>query len=240
MRNKICFYWASLLIILWGCESEIIAPHGTRLGFNYFPLAIGNYTTYWVEDIRYAFGKDPDTSYYQLKEVVADSFPGEGGEVVYQLVRYSRGLESEPWHLDSIWTARKNMRRVVVVENNVPFIKLVFPFRRGVAWDGNALNSRAEQIYTLEATHEAVREEIQSPLDTLLAKSLTVIQQQSQDTIILYTQKLETYVEDVGLVYRKSVNLQYCASEPECMGLGIIESGWRYKQTLIDYGKESQ
>jgi hypothetical protein len=70
---------------LLGCESENIAPQDTRLGIEYFPLTVGNYSVYWVEDIHYAFGKDPDTSRYQLKEVVADSFPGEGSEIVYRL-----------------------------------------------------------------------------------------------------------------------------------------------------------
>lgn len=240
MHNKACIYWVSLLILIWGCESETVDPQDTRLGYNYFPLSVGNYAVYSVEYIQYHFSKQPDTSRYHLKEVVADYFPGEGGEIIYRLERYSRGMEHDLWQLDSVWTARKNTNRVVVVENNVPLIKLVFPFKAGLKWDGNALNSKPEQIYTLELHHEKIREEVYSPLVSLLANSLTVMQQQSQDTVILYTQKSETYVEDVGLFYKKSVNLQYCASEPECIGLGIIEAGWHYKQTLIDYGNDSQ
>ncbi len=237
MRTQTCFYFIVLLILFGGCESETIAPQENRVGYSYFPLSVGNYAIYAVEDIQYHFGQDPDTSLYQLKEVVSDSFPGNGGEIIYQLERFKK-WENGAWQLDSIWTARKNAQRVVVVENNVPLVKLVFPFQTGLEWDGNAMNSHPEQMYTLMSTSETLAEEMESPLDSLLAHSLTVMQEESLDTVILYTQKLETYVEEVGLFYKKSVNLHYCASTPECLGLGILESGWRYRQILIDYGKE--
>lgn len=237
MRTQTCFYLIGLLLIFGGCDSETIAPQENRVGFSYFPLSVGNYAVYAVENIQYNFGQEPDTSLYQLKEVVADSFPGNGGETVYRLERFTR-MEEEAWQLDSVWTARKSSQRIVVVENNVPLVKLVFPFQSGLVWDGNALNSRPEQMYSLIATSETLAEEMASPMDSLLAHSLTVMQEESLDTVILYTQKLETYVEDVGLFYKKSVNLHYCASTPECLGLGILESGRRYKQILIDYGKE--
>ncbi len=237
LPHKFCRYLGWLLALLWSCQSESVAPEDIRLGFEYFPLSVGQYSVYEVEDIRYIFARDADTSRYQLREVVADSFPGVGGEIVYRLERYRRTVD-QPWQLDSVWTARKNTRQVVVVENNIPLIKLVFPSRTGITWDGNALNSRPEQIYSLAATSTALKEEISSPLDSLLARSLTVIQQESQDTIITYTEVSETYVEDIGLFYKKSVNLQYCASTPECVGLGILESGWQYTQTLIDHGTE--
>lgn len=224
----------------WGCESETITPQNTSLGLNYFPLAVGNYSLYNVEKVRYTFGKDPDSSCYQLKEVVADSFPGVGGEIVYRLERYRRESEEMVWEPDSVWTARKSIGRVVVVENNVPLIKLVFPLKADLKWDGNAINSRKEQVYMLEPTPEALIKEIEMPLNSLPGQSFTVIQEESSDTIINYIQKAEIYVEDIGLFYKKSVNLHYCATSPECVGLGILESGWRYRQTLIAYGKEQQ
>lgn len=228
--------------MFWGCEGEAIAPQDIYPGSNYFPLAVGNYSVYNVEKTRYNFGRAPEYSCYQLKEVVADSFSGVGGETVYRLERYRRESEEMIWEPDSVWTARKSPARVVVVENNVPLIKLVFPLKIDLRWDGNALNSRKEQVYALKPTLEALVKDIESPLDvdSLLGQSLTVIQQESMDTVINYIQKAEIYVEDVGLFYKKSVNLHYCATSPECVGLGILESGWRYRQTLIAYGKEQQ
>lgn len=239
MYYKIYLLYILIGMLLWSCENESIPPQDTRLGLDYYPLEAGSYYVYDVQHIRYIFGRDPDTLRYQLKEAVVDSFMGQSGEVIYQLERYSKASPESIWHLDSIWTARKNASRVVIAENNVPYVKLVFPFKLGLKWDGNALNSRAEQIYTLTSTSDEVKSGVagHSPLDSLLSGSLTVIQEQSEDRIITDIRKLETYVEGIGLFYKKSLNLHYCASDASCVGLGIIESGHDYQQILMEYGK---
>lgn len=232
--------FVTAFLSLWSCESETIPPQSSRLGLDYFPLQVGRYAIYQVENVEYSLVAEPDTQRYQLREVVADSFPGQGGEVVYRLERFSRTNEAETWNLDSVWTARKSNQRVVVVENNIPLIKIVFPLELGLHWDANALNSREETQYELRNTSQTLLDEIDSPLDsTLLQDMLTVIQAESQDTIISRVQASETYVENLGLFYKKSLRLQYCASDPECVGLGILESGHIYRQTLIAYGHEN-
>lgn len=241
MRSYLYLLCILISILLWSCETESIPPQDTRLGLGYYPLEVGNYYIYNVQDIRYIFGQAPDTLRYQLKEVVTDSLMGQSHEIIYRLERYSKMQAESIWHLDSVWTARKNTSRVVVIENNVPYVKLVFPFKLGLEWDGNALNSRTEQIYTLTSTSDEVKNDVagRSSLDSLLNSSLTVIQKQSEDTIITDIRKLETYVEGIGLLYKKSLNLHYCASDASCVGLGIIESGDDYQQILMEYGKES-
>lgn len=227
------------LLALAACEAEILPPQNLRLGLEYFPLETGRFAEYRVEEITYTVVDEPDTLSYLLREVVADSFPGQGGETVYRLERSVRPDDTQPWRLDSVWTARSSAQRIVVVENNIPRVKLVFPFRPGLVWDANALNSREENNYELVATPSVLKNEIDSPLDSSAFESLlTVIQEQSQDTIITRVEANETYAQNLGLVYKKSLRLQYCNSEPECIGLGILESGFIYRQTLIAYGKE--
>lgn len=225
--------------MLAACESEVLPPQSLRLGLDYFPLETGRYAEYQVEEITYTVVNEPDTLSYLLREVVADSFPGEGGETVFMLERSTRPDTTQAWRLDSVWTARSSAQRIVIVENNVPKVKLVFPFRAGLSWDANALNSREADSYELVATPSVLKNEIDSPLDSSAFDNLlTVIQQQSQDTIITRVEASETYAPNLGLVYKKSLRLQYCNSEPECIGLGILESGYIYRQTLIAYGKE--
>ena len=229
-----------LLIIaglaLLACENEIIDPSHTRLGTSFFPVEVGNYREYLVQDISYFIASPPDTQQYFLREVVADSFPGQGGELIYRLERFSRTSPEQYWHLDSIWTVRPSVQRVVVVENNVPLIKLVFPFADELQWDGNALNTKPADTYELQTTSEALLEEITSPLDTLLGQSITV-EQSNISSLVNDSIFSETYVDQVGLFYKKSVVLQYCAEE-DCLGQYLVEYGRDYRQTLIAYGKE--
>lgn len=228
-----------LWVVLASCQSEVLPPQDLRLGLDFYPLETGRYAEYEVEVINYTVVNEPDTQRYLLREVVADSFPGQGGEVIFRLERFTRTANVDQWSLDSVWTARSSSQRVVVVENNVPLVKLVFPFRAGLTWDANALNSREEDSYELVATPQVLKDEIESPLDSSAFDNLlTVIQEQSQDTIITRVEASETYAQDLGLVYKKSLRLQYCNSEPACIGLGLLESGRIYRQTLIAYGKE--
>ena len=231
-----CFLLIFSGLVLLSCETETISPSSLRLGTSYFPLEVGNFRDYAVQDISYTLQNEPDTQQYFLREIIADSFPGNGGEFVYRLERFSRYETDQEWKLDSVWTARTNAQRAIVVENNLPFVKLVFPFADNLQWDGNGLNAKPADTYELQSTSDALLEEINSPLDSLLMQSITVIQ---SDITSLVSDSLfsETYVDQVGLFYKKSVALQYCADQ-ECLGQYLIEFGRDYRQTLIAYGKE--
>ena len=224
--------------MLSGCESEYLTPGSERSGTDFFPIEVGQYRTYTVEEITFSFLEVPDTTRFFLKEVVADSFLNQANVPTYRLERFTRADENMNWHLDSVWTATKDTRRVVVTENNVPFIKLIFPLRTDLQWDGNALNSRLEDIYELQPTSDELRHEIESPLDSLLNNSITVLQESSQDTTLAKIDVLETYAENTGLFYKKTIRLQYCNTDTACIGQGIIEAGRKFKQTLIEHGKE--
>lgn len=224
--------------MLWSCESEYLTPGSERSGTNFFPLEVGQYRTYAVEEIKFSFLEAPDTTHFFLKEVVADSFINQTHAATYRLERFTRANENMSWHLDSVWTATKDTRRVVVTENNVPFIKLIFPLRTALPWDGNALNSQMEDLYELQSTSDELHNEIESPIDSLLENSITVVQEISQDTTLMQIEMLETYAENIGLFYKKTTRLQYCNTDTACIGQGIIEAGRKFKQTLIEYGKE--
>ena len=236
LRRAAFFLLGGGLLFLGCISDDMPAPALPTAGPDYFPLSVNRYAIYDVEDIRYTLRDGADTSRYQLREWVADSLIGEGGEIIYSLLRYTRNSVADQWQLDSIWTARKNQARVVVVENNVPFLKLVFPFQEGLQWDGNLLNSTWPQTYTLTATDTTLRREIGTDLDSLLDNSQTVIQRDLQ-TLVNDSVLLETYGEQVGLIFKKSLILQYCADE-DCIGQQKIESGRSYRQTLVAYGKE--
>ncbi len=222
---------------LTSCSTEFLVPNDTRFGSDYFPLQVGQYRIFDVEKIVYSIINPPDTSYFQLKEVIAGSYTNQHEEITYRLERFSRLSETAQWQLDSVWTTSKNGLRAIVTENNVPIVKLVFPLSAEQPWDANALNSRSEEMFTLIQADENLINEINSPLVSLLNEEIVVARHTSQDTVLNNINYLETYVKNIGLFYKKSVRLQYCDRE-ECIGQGVIEAGSYYKQTLISYGQE--
>jgi len=229
-------YWKISVIFIFflslSCNTSEIEPDPTRVGFNFFPLRVGDFRIYQVEEIDFSIFGDIDTNRFQLKEAVIDSFLNQTNEISYILQRLTRVNENQPWVSDSVWTARINQSQAIVVENNEPFIKLVFPVEEGKIWDGNKLNGRNVDEYEMKALFETLS------LETgIIESSVTIIQNDNQDSIIMRDKRIEAYGINIGLVYKEIVNLQFC-SATDCIGLGIIEQGRKLKQSIIDYGKE--
>ena len=236
--------YLSSLAFLFGCasdENSMNPVFDETLGTEYYPLAVGRYAIYDVEDIRYTVRDGIDTNRYQLRERVADTWSGAGGEIIYSLERYTRDSPENDWQLDSVWTARKSERAVVVVENNVAYTKLVFPFRDALEWNGNALNSRPELRYRLTTTDSSLRQEISATWNDpswndYIEESRTVVQRQLE-TLINDSVLTETYAPELGLLYKKTRILHYCADD-DCIGQKQIVSGISYRQTLLTYGED--
>lgn len=221
----------SLLFACAGCHTDPIQPDPAALGYDYYPLEKGGYRIYNVHQIDYTLSGEADTIDYMLKETVADSFLNLGGDYSFYLKRFKKNSSEEEWKADSVWTIQKNNERVVTTENNVSYIKMVFPVREGKKWDGNRLNTLGNQEYRMAiGGEEAIGEEDLKPI-------LTVLHRDNPDTILVRQKAYEVYAKNKGLIYKEIIDLEYCCEE-ECIGMEVIEAGRKYKQELLEYGKE--
>jgi len=223
--------WA-LVIAVWSVSAcnESQEPDPLATGQRYFPLEIGDYRTYQVNRITFSTLNPTDTATYQLKEVVADSFHVQQ-DPVFVLHRFSRDTTEDSWQLDSVWTARRDQNHAIVVENNIPFVKIVFPIRLDKIWDGNLFNTLPEDEYQI--TEMDGQLEVPAGDFTSL---LTIFENNDPDTLIAQDIRQSVYAPEIGLIYKKSSILNYCNTDPDC--LGMLEFGTKFEQTLIEYGKE--
>ena len=236
----ICFTYMAkktlyLLILLPGmwllaCQPRL-APEPQRLGYDYFPLAVGQYRIYQVEAVYYRLGGNIDTVSYQLKEEVTGRTV-VGRDTVFTLLRSLRTTTADSWQPDSVWTARVNPYQAVVVENNRPLIKLSFPVADNRKWDGNALNGldydefywrNVGQEYDLDgqlytSSAEMVKEDLIDP---------------NQITADHY--HVEIFSKGVGLIHRIDLDKKYC-SPVDCSQPGIILEGQVVEQKLLEFG----
>jgi hypothetical protein len=218
------------IIIIIGCN-ELLAPEPERLGYEYFPLTVGEFRIYDVEVINYNFDGSTDTVVYQLKEVVSDSSI-IGEETSYRLDRFRRANSLEPWVIDSVWSARLNTYQAIVVEHNVAIIKLSFPLVEDRRWDGNAMNTidfDEFKIKNLGMTYQI--DSIDYP------NSLEMFKEDEVDSLGITGKdyNLEVFSAGIGLIYRVDENLKYCQS---CLDRFIIEEGVFYEQKLLEIGKD--
>lgn len=189
---------------------------------DYFPLQLGAYFVYDVSKSDYNLGVKKDTS-YQLKVVLKETWVDLESRTSYKVFRYKKPNGGSEFAFDSIWQAVKDeQKRVIVTENNTPFVKLSLPLLKDKTWDGNLFNTYPEQIYKVSSIGNSFG--VYSNTATILQKNVSNLLQRNYSS--------EIYAENIGLVYKElqDVKLEF--------GTGRIAEGVVYKQRLSNYGTE--
>lgn len=217
------------MIVLAACggEENITGDFGEA----YFPLQTGMYRIYDVHEIHYAPGAAPSVTRYELMTEVVDSFPSTDNQYAFVIHRSKRAEGATQWEPLDTWSARKDTRQVVVSEGNVPFVKLAFPVAIRTRWDGNAFNTLGADDYAFSA--------VNSPFQVggmTFEHTATVEQENNPDLIVFHDQRTETYARDLGMIYRKIVQLHYCTDDP-CLGQQEIDHGVEIEVSMKEYGK---
>ncbi|MCK5103145.1 MAG: hypothetical protein KAR17_10025 [Cyclobacteriaceae bacterium] len=227
---KNIFLFVGITMVFWHCsETKDLDPE--ILGSNFFPLKTGTYKVYQVHGIRYNSFIDSTEFEYLLKESVLDSFQNLEFGISFKIQRLKKYNDNDPWVIDSIWTARKDDRTAIMVENNVPIVNLTFPLKENKTWDGNKLNGNSEDEFQMINVNKQYADSFGSYENTV-----TVIQEDLADIIVRTISKKEIYSENTGLVYKENIILNY--KQDEFIGLGIIDNGLKYFQHLVEYGEE--
>ena len=219
------------MVMVFGQCSETKYLDPKDLGSNFFPLNVGTYSIYQVNGVRYNSMIDSTEFSYLLKEIVLDSFQNLESGKSYKIQRQKKYSENGVWEIDSLWTARKDSQTAVLVENNVPSVKLTFPLEELKSWDANKLNNNIEDEFQMININKPFADAFGSYENTV-----TVIQENLPDLIVNTISKKEIYSEDLGLVYKENIVLKY--KQDEFIGLVIVASGIKYFQYLIEIGEE--
>lgn len=219
-------------VVMLSCQKNI-EPDSKRLGYDYFPLEIGKYVIYNVDEEIYQLSGNgiPQKRLYQLKEIITDTFTNLSGEKQYVLERYVRNNVDAPWQIDSVWSALRTGLQAIKFENNVPYVKLTFPTENNKFWNGNAYNDKGVQNYRIT--------NYQKPLtfgELYFPNTLTV-EMGKDSSLVSHIERREIFALDVGMIYMFRKNIRYFSDPPD-LGLGKIESGKIEKFTVVAYGKE--
>lgn len=230
------FPFLSLLLIfgLVACN-ETLAPTDSSCGASgFYPLTIGYFISYEVTEIQHSELAEDDTINYQIKEVLADTFTDLSAQQAYRIERFRRDNESQTWALDSVWTVRNEGLRLVKVESNVPYVKLICPLEEELSWDGNLFNGLAPETYVVQDLQQGYQVD-----DNFFDQTVTVVQKADTASLLSRNYRIEVFAQDIGLVYKKNENFRYCddADDP-CFGQDSVIGGVFYEQKLLDFGQE--
>lgn len=133
MRNLLCL----LLLVSCAACNEETEQRDIDYGYDYYPLSVGNEWVYAYDSVIVQRQLNTtDTLRGFLRERLFEEADSTGE---YRIERDWRREDSMPWQLTDIWSIRLEENRLVKKEENLPFIKLVFPVRDGDRWDGLGL-----------------------------------------------------------------------------------------------------
>jgi hypothetical protein len=204
-----------------------------NFGYNYYPDEIGRYVVYEVDSIAYDDKiHPPDTFRYLLKELITEKFPDNTGRPTLRLERFHKiyndtvPYDSMQWLGPRIWTANKTVTTLERKEENIIYLRLIFPVQKGKTWNGNAYNTLGEKEYEIISAHEP------GYLNNLYFDSVTTVKQYENVNLIETKYEIEKYAANVGLIYKHITSIYH---EGDSIN---NKFGYRFTQKIVGYGKQ--
>lgn len=189
---------AMLVVLLSSCmEERGVSPD---LGYDFFPLQVGKSWEYAVDSITYRSDGIPDTAnLFFLEQIVAWRIDNVG-DTLYIAERFERYDSTQPWQVKEVFSLKRTRTQAIRTENNLSFIKLIFPIKRRDRWDGN-------KYFDSEVNTPVAGNAIQMFLDweyiyQNVASNEVMVNSADYELQVRLRKAEEKYAPNVGLTYR--------------------------------------
>ncbi len=194
---------SAFVFILSSCKKDPITSASDKSA-NYFPLQVGRYMIYNVDSIHFNdVTMTSDTTHFQLKEEIGSSFNDSTGGVTYIIKRYRRSSDTLNWYETEEWNATVNKSRAEKTENNLRFVKLIFPIVNDVKWNGNQYIDTSNGLAMYEEWEYKYSEVNTGKIMNGLAfDSTTTVTELDNENLIEKDFEQEVYAKNYGLIYR--------------------------------------
>lgn len=245
-------------VLLSTCSKEPQAPYvpiDLAAQYRYFPLEIGKFIEYRADSIVYDFaiggGTQRDSSSNFIREAIVDTSRDQTGLLTYRIERFERRNDSLPWQFKQVLSAARTSTQAIQTDDNLRFLKIVFPLDRFSNWDGNLW---IDQYREVEIAGERIRPFVNWNYEVDSLDISAQIGAFAFDTVLFITEVDETnaierrlskakYAKNIGLVWREQwiLDSQYCNQIPapaDCLNkpwTEKAEAGYILRQTIINH-----
>lgn len=223
MRIRLPFVFL-LMFMVYSCSRKNHDDGASiDLGYNYFPVQTGATWIYRVDSIGYDDNSGHtiiDSSRYEYMEQITGTFMDVSGKTGQYVTRSYRMSDTDDWVPAHTWAILKTELNAQKVEENIRYVKLVFPLAADKKWNGNLYNNLGDEQYAVEFYDQPF-----SPGALSFGQTLKVVQR-DEENAIEEIKRYEVYARNTGLVYllSDSINTQVSGSR-----------GYRFRLTLTSY-----
>jgi len=218
-------------VVFFSCKKDKEIIPSVDFGYNYFPNDVGRYVIYQVDSIYANNPNQFDSTRYLLKELIAATFLDNSNRPTLRIERYYRMYHfntqsyDSAWSAPKVWTANRTQNSLEKKEENITYLKLVFPVQKDKQWNGNVYNMIGYKEYQITSVdqHETI--------NAVYFDSVATVTQLDEKNIILTQIEKEKFARNVGLIYKQKDSLSK-------QGFNFVDTtGYRFTQKIISYGK---
>ncbi len=208
LQLTVTFFIAGLLLI-GSCKKDV-TPININYAYSYYPVDTGHYVIYNVDSILYSYNGiyTRDTVHYQWKELIADTFYDNQNRINYRLECYRRPDSTYPWNINRVWYAVRNTYNLQVQEDDIRFVKLIFPPQLNATWNGNEyvpITNNSSDPYSIYQNWNYFYENIDTTysLNGNVINNAIVVSEVDEENKINKTLRTESYAPGIGMIYQK-------------------------------------
>ena len=224
----------SIWLVVFSCKKDKPAP-AIDLESAYFPNEVGRYVIYKVDSISYNDFFNPvkiDTAHYQIKEIIESHFEDNEGRESERIERYYRKNDLQTWILKDVWYQTRTRAKAEKVEEDVRYVKLIFPPQLNTPWNGNAFNTMDKQDY------EYKNIDVRKKIGSLSFDSTITVLQIADSNLIQKKYAVEVYAKNIGMIYKRFVDVVDKSNVIQPLPFSErIDAGVDYTYSVIEFGK---
>ncbi|HRG36137.1 MAG TPA: hypothetical protein PK355_07610 [Chitinophagales bacterium] len=136
-KFTIFLFFCFTLIAIISCKKETDVSK-YDIGYDYFPNEYGNFVIYKVDSVLFNdFDNSRRYNTVYLKEKIGEQFVDNLGRTANKILRYYADSLTTNWEIFNVDYLVKTNLVAERVEDNLRYIKMVFPNDVGLKWLGN-------------------------------------------------------------------------------------------------------
>lgn len=234
MKKWSLFFLVITMTVFVGCKREVF-PSEEVSGKDYFPLSEGKYIEYAVDSILYnTFTKDTERVHCEFRDEITSQFPDNEGRNSYLIERSIRYDSNAAWIGYQTNYVTPTDFKIEEVENNLRFIKLVFPVKTNTTWKGNvyipAFTSSLDSLKWYDDwdyNYYYINQEFNNGLSVFPATVTVAYHHLTNDSTSTtqyndFTNYKEVYSKNIGLVFRELTHWEFQPTEGFRNGFSVV------------------
>ena len=224
-------------LLLFTCKKGSNDDFTLDYQYEYFPVDSGRYWIYKVDSVRFVNGFSDTVTFY-VKELIESIYPDNTNRPTARIERFRSNDSMGTWAITDVWFANRNQITGEKIEENLKFVKILFPPKEGQTWKGNQFLQVTTNIEWIEDwTYEVQSLNVPVTIGNMnFDSTLTILQHDNQIDFENKLEKIfstETYAKGVGMVYKE---LSYLEKQDITAPWIEPADGFILKMTIVDYG----